>query len=74
MQRDIAIRPDMLEILDNLMGSYTIRKIIVIDPGEGDLKRAAGLVDPDNILTGGYAPADQADYWKDLVSRSILAR
>jgi len=74
VQRDIAIRPDMLEILDDLMGSYTIRKIIVIDPGEGDLKRAAELVDADNILTGGYAPADQADYWKDLASRSILGR
>ncbi len=74
VQRDIAIRPEMLEVLEDLMGSYTVRTIIVIDPGEGDLKRAAELVDPDNLLTGGYAPADQADYWRDLMSRSILPR
>jgi len=74
VQRDIAIRPEMLPVLDDLMGSFTVRKIIVIDPGEGDLKRAVELVDSDNIMTGGFAPAEQVNYWKELVSRSILSR
>ena len=74
IQRDIAIRPELLPLLEELMGSYTVRNVIVIEPGEGDLRRAIDLVDSDNIMTGGFAPSGDASYWEDLVSRSFLFR
>ncbi len=74
IQRDIAVPPKILPLLHDLMGSYTVRKVIVIDPGEGDLRQALELVDSDNIMSGGFAPANHPTYWEELISGSFLFR
>jgi len=74
VQRDIAITPADLPLLSDLMGSYTVRKIIVMDGGEADLRAAMELVDSDSIMTGGYAPAGVPSYWDDLVLNSFILR
>lgn len=74
IQRDIAVPPVMIPILDDLMGSYTVRKVIVMNPDEKDLRRAMDLVDTDNLMTGGFAPAGDGSYWEDLVSGSFILR
>ncbi|MDG6249552.1 hypothetical protein [Methanocalculus sp.] len=74
VQRDIAIAPADLPLLSDLMGSYTVRKIIVMEGGEADLRAAKELVDLDNIMTGGYAPAKKPSYWDELVEGSFILR
>ncbi|GAA5262002.1 type III secretion system chaperone family protein [Methanocalculus sp. MC3] len=74
VQRDIAVAPALLPLLGELMGSYTVRKIIVMDGGEADLRAAKELVDLDNIMTGGYAPAKKPSYWDELVEGSFILR
>jgi hypothetical protein len=74
VQRDIAITPADLPLLSDLMGSYTVRKIIVMEGGEADLRAAKELVDLDNIMTGGYAPAKKPSYWDELVEGSFILR
>lgn len=74
VQRDIAVAPSALPLVSDLMGSYTVRKIIVIDGGEPDLRAAKELVDIDNIMAGGYAPAGDPLYWDRLVEGSFIRR
>lgn len=74
VQRDIAVVPELLPLLSDIMGSYTVRKIIVIDGGEADLRAAMELVDSDSIMTGGYAPAGEPSYWDELVEGSFIRR
>ncbi len=74
VQRDIAVAPSALPLLGDLLGSYTVRKIIVINGGESDLRAAMELVDLDNIMAGGYAPAGEPLYWERLVEGSFILR
>lgn len=74
VQRDIAVVPELLPLLSDLMGSFTVRKIIVIDGGEADLRAAKELVDFDNIMAGGYAPAGKPSYWDELILKSFILR
>ncbi|MCQ1539453.1 hypothetical protein FTO68_10740 [Methanocalculus taiwanensis] len=74
VQRDITVAPSVLPLLGDLMGSYTVRKIIVMDGREVDLRAAMELVDLDNIMAGGYAPAGQPSYWDELVGGSFIWR
>ncbi len=74
VQRDIAVAPSALPLLGDLMGSYTVRKIIVMDGGESDLRAAMELVDLDNIMAGGYAPAGDQLYWSRLIEGSFILR
>lgn len=75
VQRDIAVPPSRLPLLQELMGSYSVRKVIVVDAGEADLRQALELVDADNIMTGGFAPAEnRTRYWSALVAGSYIPR
>ena len=74
VQRDIAVVPSALPILGEIMDSYSVRKIIVMDGSEPDIRAAMELIDLDNIMVGGYAPAGEPSYWDRLVEGSFIRR
>jgi hypothetical protein len=71
-QQNIVIRAVMLPVLQELMEEYEVHQIILLDPGEDDLRQALSMRDPDQIACGGYCPGDCVEYWKELVKRSSI--
>jgi hypothetical protein len=71
-QQSIALKPDLLPVLENLMAEYDVSRVILLDPCEGDLRKALSIRDPDQILVGGYCPGNCEKYWKVIVERSAL--
>ncbi|NTU99993.1 MAG: hypothetical protein HGA55_02585 [Methanoregulaceae archaeon] len=71
-QQSIALDPAMLPVLEELMAEYDVSRVILLDPGEGDLREALSIRDPDQIVVGGYCTGQCEEYWKKVVKRSSL--
>jgi hypothetical protein len=71
-QQSIAVEPGMLPILEGLMAEYDVSRVILLNPCEGDLRKALSIRDPDQIMVGGYCTGDCEKYWKEIVERSFL--
>lgn len=73
-QRQIAVSPDQLEIVFDLMNEYDVRKIYVMDPDAEAIALALSHLDPDQVSAGGYCRDESGDYWKYLVDTAVYTR
>jgi hypothetical protein len=73
-QQEVAIKPEHLSLLSDLIGEYEIHRIILLEPEEQDLRQAFLIKDPDQILCGGYCHISCEDYWKNLVEKSSILK
>ncbi|MDI6718417.1 MAG: hypothetical protein QMD46_02230 [Methanomicrobiales archaeon] len=73
-QRQIAIVPSLLDEALDLAAEYTIQQLVLLDPQQEDISRAAEVMDIDRIRVGGYCREDCGRYWDDLASRAYLIR
>jgi hypothetical protein len=71
-QQSIALEPRMIPVLEDLMAEYEVSRVILLDPGEGDLRKVLSIRDPDQIIVGGYCTGNCEKYWKEIVERSSL--
>jgi len=69
-QQSIALEPGMLPVLEDLMTEYDVSRVILLDPGEADLREALSIRDPDQIMVGGYCTEACKEYWKKVVESS----
>ena len=73
-QAAVAVRPSALPTLEELMGEYDVRTIILLDPGELDLRQALTIKDQDQLICGGYCRDSCDRYWRDLVEKAMIRR
>ena len=71
-QQDIAVFPEKLDILFEIMPEYEINSVTVVDPGESDYERVLSEFDPDSFLSGGYCRGCGMDYWDNLKEKSFV--
>ncbi|MBN1433006.1 MAG: hypothetical protein JW931_09580 [Methanomicrobiaceae archaeon] len=71
-QEKIAVFPDKIDSLFEIMPEYDLKAITLIDPGDKDLERLLSEFDPDSVLSGGYCRGCERDYWDDLKERSFV--
>jgi hypothetical protein len=71
-QQQIAIFPEKLDILFEVMPEYEVKSVTVVDPGENDYERLLSEFDPGSISTGGYCRGCETDYWDRLKERSFV--
>jgi len=71
-QNKIAVFPDRLDVLFEIMPEYEIKSVTVIDPEAKDYEKLLAGFDPDSISTGGYCRECEKDYWDDLKERSFV--
>jgi len=74
--QDVLILPATdLDRLADLMERFPVRKLVLLDPEEGEVVAATEIVDADSLEVGGYC-ADTApgDYWKRLLGRAFISR
>lgn len=72
VQGRIAVFPDRLDVLFELMSEYEIKSVTIIDPEENDYDRLLSEFDPDSIFSGGYCRGCDKDYWDRLKERSFV--
>ncbi len=73
-QQQIAIVPALLETALDLAGEYTLQQLVLLDPQQDCIVRAAESMDIDRIRVGGYCREDCGRYWEDLASQAFLIR
>jgi hypothetical protein len=73
-QSTVAIRPEHLGLLQDLMNEYEVHRIVIIDPEESDLRNALTIREQDQILCGGYCKVSCKEYWKNLVEKSAILK
>jgi hypothetical protein len=73
-QAAVAVRPSALPTLEELMGEYDVQTIILLDPGELDLRQALTIKDQDQLICGGYCRESCDSYWRDLVEKAMIRR
>lgn len=73
-QQTVALDPEQLPLINDLMGEYEVHSIVLLDPDEQDLRRALLIRDPDQIICGGYCRSSCEEYWKNLVEKSSILK
>lgn len=73
-QGELILPAKALSRAPDLMERFRVRKLILLDAEEADLRAATELVDPDMLETGGYCEDACPDYWKNLVERASIPR
>lgn len=73
-QQIIAVTPSLLPLVSDLMGEYEVHRIVLLDPGEQDLRQALQIRDPDQILCGGYCTKACENYWNNLVKNAEILK
>jgi hypothetical protein len=71
-QQNVALKPEMLPVLQELLAEYEVHRIILLDPDQDGIRQVLSIRDPDQITCGGYCPADCREYWKVLVKKSSI--
>lgn len=71
-QQQIAVFPEKIDILFEVMPEYEVNSITVIDPVENDYEKLLSEFDPGSISTGGYCRGCETDYWDRLKERSFV--
>lgn len=72
-QRSVAVKTDHLAILRDLWEEHEISSLLLLDPGEGDIREILGFLDPDRIQVGGYCSGEGPDYWEGLVRSATIS-
>ncbi len=70
-QNSIAVYPEKLGSLTELMPEYDLRSVTIVDPGEGDLERILSDFDPEAVYSGGYCRDCDKQYWDRLKEGSF---
>jgi len=68
----IAVRPQGIRLIGDLMDEYDVQKIILIDAGEADIRQALEVKDPDSLLCGGYCHESCGKYWRSIVENASI--
>ena len=55
-----------LPLLPALADQYTIREVTIIDPAPPDYASVMQILDPDQIVAGGYGTGSEREYWAGL--------
>ncbi len=66
VQNRIVVPGSFLSMVPDLVDRYPVRRLMVLDPGEGDLKELLDLFEPEKIQVAGYASGDEQAYWSTI--------
>lgn len=73
-QGELILPAKALSRAPDLMERFRVRKLILLDAEEADLRAAAEFADPDMLESGGYCEEACPGYWKSLVERASIPR
>lgn len=65
-QETIILTRTRLPLLPALADQYTIREVTIIDPAPPDYASVMQILDPDQIVAGGYGTGSEREYWAGL--------
>jgi hypothetical protein len=66
-QRKIAVSPSSLDTVFDIASEYDLHQIIIQDADEESIARALSLLDPDQVVVGGYCTGECGKYWSSVV-------
>jgi hypothetical protein len=73
-QQQVAAGRESLELLFDITGEYTLRKLFLLDPDPASVDMALSHLDPDQLVCGGYCTDACGDYWTNLVAAAGFER
>jgi hypothetical protein len=73
-QPNVAIRPEHLWLIEDLMNQYEVHQITLLNPEEADLRQTLTIREPDQIACGGYCTDSCNKYWMNLVEKSTILK
>ncbi|MDD4127541.1 MAG: hypothetical protein PHV39_07640 [Methanomicrobium sp.] len=73
-QNIIAIMPEKLPVIFELLNEYEIKKIAVINGRPENYDKCLEYFDPENIISGGFCNNSGDDYWENLKERAFIMR
>lgn len=71
-QRVLVVSSAELDLAEEIAGSYQVSRVVVLDPDETTLERAAAVFDDDRVEAGGYCTGSCMGYWEDLVKKAQI--
>lgn len=71
-QEEIAVFPDRLDVLFEIMPEYELTSVTIIDPEESDYEKLLSEFDPGSVYAGGYCRRCERAYWDLLKERSFV--
>lgn len=74
LQQEIAIPKELILPLSRLLGEYTVRRVLILDPDAEALSLALEHFDLAQLITAGYCQRECGKYWESLSSRSFVTR
>jgi len=66
-QRKIAVSPSCLDTVFGIATEYDLHQIIIQDADEESIAHALSLLDPDQVVVGGYCTGECEKYWRSVV-------
>ena len=73
-QNIIAVFPEKLPVIFELLNEYEVKKIAVINGTADNFEACLDFFDPDEIFAGGFCDLCEDDYWKILKERAFVMR
>jgi hypothetical protein len=64
----LVIHSQFISVIPNLMDSYKVRDLVIVDPHSEDLVAVLEFIDRDHVIVAGYALGDEKSYWERLKS------
>lgn len=75
VQRDLVLSSHAVMRLEELLDSYAIRNLLLVDPTENSLREVCRHFDPEYVSVCGVAPeSGREEYWRALSEMEISVR
>jgi hypothetical protein len=71
--QSIAVKPEKLELVIDLMDEYTVKNIILVDPEDNALRAVLKHFDPEHIYAGGFCRSRCQEYWENVADSAVYA-
>ncbi len=69
--QSIAVKPEKLKLVIDLMDEYIVKDIILVDPEENALRSVLMHFDPEHVYAGGFCRSRCQEYWESVADSAV---